>query len=297
VRYDPAMPARRDLGPMIVAAAAVSLACGRFGFGPGQDGRTDALGADAAEHDADGGLDLTSGLFAAFSFEEGSGSTFADSSGRGHHGRLYRTDTITREQGKLGGGVRFDGTAYASYALFPASGEVCANVPRLRGSLTASAWARFEQFGDWGGYTLGTVVMMQGTTGGLEGGWGLGATNGCGPQTAGFAIAVADSLRATRCGQTVLALDAWVHLMGVYDAEARTLDVYVNGELDSGALTPGSQAISEMISSPNHCAFLAAPANQSRLLIGSIDEVRLYERALSATEVRALYEQSGGGTN
>ena len=28
----------------------------------------------------------------------------------------------------------------------------------------------------------------------------------------------------------------WYHVAGVYDAEARTLDVYLNGELDNGIL-------------------------------------------------------------
>jgi hypothetical protein len=39
-----------------------------------------------------------------------------------------------------------------------------------------------------------------------------------------------------RYGATPLVVDTWYHVTGVYDAEAQTLDVYLNGELDNGSL-------------------------------------------------------------
>ena len=39
-----------------------------------------------------------------------------------------------------------------------------------------------------------------------------------------------------RYGATPLALDTWYYVAGVYDAEAKTMDVYLNGELDNGFL-------------------------------------------------------------
>ena len=40
-----------------------------------------------------------------------------------------------------------------------------------------------------------------------------------------------------RYGATPLVIGAWYHVRaGVYDAEARTLDVYLNGVLDDGFL-------------------------------------------------------------
>ena len=39
-----------------------------------------------------------------------------------------------------------------------------------------------------------------------------------------------------RYGATPLVVDTWYHVTGVYDAEAQTLDVYLNGELDNGFL-------------------------------------------------------------
>ena len=47
-----------------------------------------------------------------------------------------------------------------------------------------------------------------------------------------------------RYSRTVRSLNTWYHIAGVYNAAARTLDIYVNGVLDNGVLRgtiPSSQ--------------------------------------------------------
>ena len=39
-----------------------------------------------------------------------------------------------------------------------------------------------------------------------------------------------------RYGATAMQANTWYHIAGVYDAAARTMDVYLNGQLDNGAL-------------------------------------------------------------
>ena len=39
-----------------------------------------------------------------------------------------------------------------------------------------------------------------------------------------------------RYGTTTLQLNTWYHIAGVYDAARQTMDVYLNGQLDDGAL-------------------------------------------------------------
>jgi hypothetical protein len=39
---------------------------------------------------------------------------------------------------------------------------------------------------------------------------------------------------------------------------------------------------------------LGAPTNQYNLFVGSLDQVRVYDRALSALEVLRLYRHAGG---
>ena len=79
-------------------------------------------------------------------------------------------------------------------------------------------------------------------------------------------------------------LNTWYHVAGVYDAATATLDIYVNGALDNGVLrgtVPASQfnPAHEREHRPAH----AAASTSS----GRIDEVRIYNRALSAAEIQA----------
>ena len=76
----------------------------------------------------------------------------------------------------------------------------------------------------------------------------------------------------------------WYHVAGVYDAAARTLQIYVNGVLDDGALfgtvpnaqfdAPFNANIAQRTGSPGTFNF-----------IGLIDEVHVFDRALTAAEV------------
>jgi hypothetical protein len=70
---------------------------------------------------------------------------------------------------------------------------------------------------------------------------------------------------------------------GVYDATAQTLNIYVNGVLDNGVLS--GSVPSSQYSDP-------ANVNIGRrgggfYFQGTIDEVRLYNRALTQAEIQA----------
>lgn len=75
----------------------------------------------------------------------------------------------------------------------------------------------------------------------------------------------------------------WVHLVTVYDAEARTVRFYLNGKFDK----EGRQAIA-------HPAKLGPSqignwSNQDRKLSGRIDELIILGRAMSDTEIQNLF--------
>ena len=85
----------------------------------------------------------------------------------------------------------------------------------------------------------------------------------------------------------------WYHLVGV--GTNKTFSFYINGVLQQsqrvgnmGALSCDSHTVGMMFdnfgSAYNH------------YLNGSIDELRIYNRALSASEILALYHQSGGSS-
>ena len=57
-----------------------------------------------------------------------------------------------------------------------------------------------------------------------------------GPRTIGFKLDGPCGNFMARYGATALVPDTWYHVAGVYDADTRTLDVYLNGHIDNGPL-------------------------------------------------------------
>lgn len=233
---------------------------------------------------------LSEGLTAYFRFDETSGQTVCDSSPASQHGWAFSAQETMWTPGMVDGGMRFNGEIYESFVLFPSMSEPCLGFTAITGSFTASAWVRFDSFHP-APFSLGDVVAMHGSAGGLEGGWGIGASDRCGPTTASVSITPPGSAqRVNRCGTTALQVDTWYHLAGVYDASSLSLDIYLNGTNDSGDLAEGSPAIPSSIGAPPaiQCPYLAASANQANLLHGTLDEFRLYDRALTAAEIAEL---------
>jgi len=114
-------------------------------------------------------------------------------------------------------------------------------------------------------------------------GWQFKTSPDTGQHTFGVAVSGGANAFAQRYSTTVRSLNVWYHVAGVYDAAAGTLDIYVNGVLDNGVLIgtiPGSQVNS------------AVNVNIGRrtggyYFSGTIDDVRIYNRALSQTEIQA----------
>jgi hypothetical protein len=83
----------------------------------------------------------------------------------------------------------------------------------------------------------------------------------------------------------------WYHLVGV--GTNKTYSFYINGALQQ------SQVVTNMgsLSSDSHTIgtmFDDFGQYYNHYLNGAVDEMRIYSRALSASEVQALYNQSGG---
>ena len=125
-------------------------------------------------------------------------------------------------------------------------------------------------------------------------GWQLKTSLDTGRRTFGVTIS-AGSGRVQRYSTTVCSLDVWYYVTGVYDAAARTLDIYVNGELDNGVLTgtiPASQ-----IDAPVNAYIGKRTSLQGGgyCFNGIIDNVRIYNQALNQAEVQADMNTPVGG--
>jgi fibronectin type 3 domain-containing protein len=207
----------------------------------------------------------TTGLVAAYSFNEGTGTTVTDLSGNNNTGTISGATWTT---GKYGGALRFNGSNNYIDLANPTS-------LRLTGSMTLSAWilAMANPPDD------GQIIAKSNSSAG----WQLKTSPDTGPHTFGIAISASSNSHVQRYSNTVRALNTWYHVAGVYNATARTLDIYVNGVLDDGVLS-GTVPASQYNSSVN--------TNIGRrsggfYFNGIIDEVRIYNRALSQTEIQA----------
>ncbi|WP_435854765.1 LamG-like jellyroll fold domain-containing protein [Streptomyces triculaminicus] len=79
----------------------------------------------------------------------------------------------------------------------------------------------------------------------------------------------------------------WTHLVGVHDVVAKTLTLYVNG-VEAGSAPASTPWYAERQLQIGAGAYAGKPGN---FFPGEIDDVRLYDRPVSADEIRQLFQQ------
>src|SRR4029077_4026584 len=217
------------------------------------------------------------GLVAAYNFNEGSGPTVTDASGNGITGNIIGA-TWTAE-GRNGNALSFNGSSSYVDLGNPA-------LLQITGSMTWSAWveAAADPADD------GQIVAKADDASG----WQLKTSPDTGPHTFGVRVAGATNTLAQRYSTTVRSLNVWHHVAGVYDASAQTLDIYVNGVLDNGTLRgtiPAAQ-----INSAVNVNIGRRSGGSGYYFNGVIDDVRIYNRALSQADIQADMNTPGGTT-
>jgi hypothetical protein len=205
------------------------------------------------------------GLLAGYAFNAGSGTTTVDSSGNGITGTL--SGATWTGAGHAGSAIAFNGsTGYVNLG----------NPTQLRntGSMTWAAWV----------YATATPAddaqIISKSTG--NNGWQFKTSPDTGPHT--FAIGVTGSSGLVqRYSNTVRALNTWYHVAAVYNAVTKSLDIYVNGVLDNGVLR-GTIPSVRTVQSTN--VNIGRGSGGFAYFQGVVDDVRLYNRALSPEEVQ-----------
>jgi hypothetical protein len=206
------------------------------------------------------------GSLASYSFNAGSGTTTVDSSGNGLTGTISGATWTTA--GKFGNALSFSGAnSYVDLG----------NPTSLKGtgSMTWAAWVNAAATPK----NDGNIVAKQNS----NSGWQLKSSPDTGAQT--FAVAVSGSSGfAQRNSVTIRSLNTWYHVAGVYNSATRTLDIYVNGVLDNGVLTGSVPTVQTL---PNSNVNIGRRSN-GYYFAGVIDEVRIYNRALSGSEILTI---------
>jgi hypothetical protein len=206
------------------------------------------------------------GLVAAYSFDAGSGSTVADSSGNNNTGTISGATWTTL--GWFGNALSFDGV----------NDWVTVNdAPSLdlTTGMTLEAWVYPTAGGGW------RTAVMKEQSGHLA--YALDASSSTN-QPRGEVFTTSDF---GAVGPAALPLNTWTHLATTYDGA--TLRLYVNSALVS------STAVSGTIVTSGQPLRIGGNAVWGEYFQGRIDEVRIYNRALSQAEIESDMNTSVSG--
>jgi hypothetical protein len=204
---------------------------------------------------------ITSGLVAYYTFDDGPGTTLTDSSGNNFHGQLVNMDDASRIAGPIGGAFRFDGSDdYIVVGHDP--------MLDLTTEATVSVWLKVDGMSP----ANHDRVIRKGTNfdfvllpGGVVRTYGIGKAPYDGP---------AQSWE----------LGIWTHFAYVY--RGGTVQWYRNGE-PLGALLSGR--LGELTADPLVIGNYAAGLTINRPYVGSIDDLGIWQRALSPSDILGIY--------
>ncbi|MHC5058393.1 MAG: PA14 domain-containing protein [Planctomycetota bacterium] len=202
------------------------------------------------------------GLVAHWRFDEGSGTTARDSSGKGHNGRIVGAKWA---KGKLSGALEFDGI------------DDCVTVPYSRSfgfgegiDFTIAAWVKLHRLGRYHG------IVSHGPP---SRGWLLYYSTGWGPT-----LEYGRRVNVKPLRSAVAVPNEWYHIAAVLDRDGNG-QMYVNGQpsghpvaLDGSSLDTKTEVV------------IGKCTGKRVYLDGAVDDVRIYDRALSGAEVEALFE-------
>lgn len=205
-----------------------------------------------------------------FTFDEGKGGTVKDQSS-------YKNDGIILGNpkwvgGKFGSALEFDGDGDTvevkhndSLNMTTAvTMEMWVKVPPVGGlvnqvGIEKGTWDAAGEYSLYPVYEVGDGTLVQFND----------LPDGCDDENAGRRIRD----------------NAWHHLAGVWDG--KTIFLYIDGEVDRSSQCAGK------LGTTTQKLYIASRMGSSRFLVGTVDEVRVYNRALTREEIREDMETLG----
>lgn len=197
------------------------------------------------------------GLVLAMSFNAGTGTVAADISGNSNTGTITGAAWTT---GQYGGALSFDGIDDWVTVADSASLDLITG-------MTLSAWVFPSTTTNWR-----TVVMKEQAT---ELAYSLYTSNGNEQPTS----ITFGSVKYYLSGSSALPLNAWTHITATYDGIQHRL--YLNGVQVASSAVTGAIVVSTGV------LRIGGNGIYGEYLAGKIDEVRIYNRALSVGEIQA----------
>lgn len=201
---------------------------------------------------------IVPGLVASYSFNEASGTTIVDASGRGNNGTI--SGATRNAAGKSGAGIDFDGiNDFITVNDAPSLD--------LTTGMTLEAWVRPTVSTAW------RTVILKERPGQLT--YALYSSTDTNRPSGHVFIGGDREVR----GSSQLPVNTWTHLATTYNGSA--IVIYVNG------VVAGTAARTGLISTSNNPLRIGGNAVWNEYYQGRIDEVRVYNRSLTQAEIQA----------
>jgi hypothetical protein len=208
---------------------------------------------------------VRSGLVAAYAFSEGAGANVMDRSGHGHVGVV--NNAVWTDNGRFGKALDFSGNGWVTVEN--------ASSLDLASGMTLEAWVYpTAELSHW----ANVIVKQQSWSGSAKSGtqYYLAAASRSGLPVAG--VGVRDE--RTIYGKSKVAIRRWSHLAATYDGSYQRL--YLNG-----TLIASRRVHAEKMPAGSGPLRIGGDSLSGQYFHGIIDEVRVYNRALSVGEINA----------
>ena len=231
---------------------------------------------------------LTNGLVGLWSFDAMDMGTTSATDMSGNNNRGYFINGPAKTIGKIGQGLSFDGVDD-----YVDGGDQASHRPSDAVSLCA--WMKYSSETAKNSPALISKEFTQGVnpyvsydlTAGGDGG-------GVSDYKPHMIVDVSGTFREV-ASATVLSRSTWYHLCGTWSS-GDFIKLYINGALDSLSAAAYSGTISYNAGKNLFVGREAAYAGSASYFKGTIDDVRIYNRALSVQEVQRLYNMGHTGS-
>ncbi|OGE80312.1 MAG: hypothetical protein A2660_02180 [Candidatus Doudnabacteria bacterium RIFCSPHIGHO2_01_FULL_45_18] len=222
-------------------------------------------------HNSTSFADTATGLVGYWTFDEASGTIAADSSGNNNNGTLTNGPTWTT--GKIGSAVNFDNiNDTITFSTAPSL--------NLTGAITVSAWINKTS-----GFSASDSIVSRFCCGHSAPYEQYSLMADTSASSVKFNVSNGTALLKSNTATNAIQNGTWYHLVGTYNGTDTTA-IYLNGVL----VDSDTSANFGSLNVPNGAIFRISP---SSYFGGVIDEVRVYNRALSASDVTELYNFTG----
>ena len=225
------------------------------------------------------------GMIGWWRFDETSGTTAQDSSGNSYHATLYNagSGSASWTTGKLNGALLLDGSndyLAINTLHYTAQSEIPA--------VSLSAWIKT------GRSSQGYIISYDRSEF-----WRLSVGGESNNGKLFFATMDSQGI-ADQYSQVSVSNNVWRHIVVSYDSNSSTKYFYIDGSLDSSYVVHGNRPLGSKsltrygtIGTTNEDTSYNNGGTRGSFFQGEIDDLRLYDRKLSASEVTQIYNLPG----